>query len=205
MPSGYTAEIVEGKVTTFKEFAQKCMRAFGATIHMRDESLSEKYVPRKVEKYYIESVEDCEDKLDELKKANDQFFIDKVKGELKSDYTHYEEKLRKVLECKTRLDLILKDTKKWTPPTEDHTGIKDFMIKQLEETMKYDADTAYYENELNEIKKKMESPIDISTIKKEMIADAEEELESARERLREEIKRCEDSNKWVEQFLKSIE
>jgi hypothetical protein len=205
MPTGYTAEIVDGKVTTFKHFAQKCMRAFGATIHMRDDSLDEKYKPRKVEKYYIESVEEREDKLDELKKADDQFFIDKVKSRLKSDYTYYEEKLRKVLDCKTRLDSILKDAKKWTPPTEEHTGVKDFMINQLEETIKYDADTAYYENELNEIKKKMESPIDISAIKKEMITDAEEELESSRERLREEIKRCDDSNKWVEQFLKSIE
>jgi hypothetical protein len=205
MPTGYTAEIIDGKVTTFKEFAQKCMRAFGSTIHMRDEPLDKKYVPRKVEKYYIESVKEAKKKLDELKKADDQFFINKVKGELKSDYTYYEEKLEKVLESKARLDSILKDAKNWSPPTEDHTGIKDFMIQQLEETLKYDGNTEYYETELKEIKKKMESPIDISTIRKEMIEDAEEDLENSKNRLEEEIKRCDDSNKWVEEFLKSIE
>jgi hypothetical protein len=51
MPTGYTAEILDGKVTTFREFAQKCMRAFESTIHMRDESLDKKYTSRKVEKY----------------------------------------------------------------------------------------------------------------------------------------------------------
>jgi chaperonin cofactor prefoldin len=38
-----------------------------------------------------------------------------------------------------------------------------------------------------------------------MIEDAEEDLENSKNRLEEEIKRCDDSNKWVEEFLKSIE
>jgi len=205
MPTGYTAEIVEGKVKTFKEFAQKCMRAFGSTIHMRDEPLDKKYRPRKVEKYYIEAVQKCEDEINKLKKANDQFFIDKVKDELKRNYTYYEKKLKNISGCKARLDSILEDAKKWTPPTEDHTEIKDFMIKQLEETINHDADSSYYEEELNVTMHRMQSPIDISSIKKEMIADAEKDLVRAKKRLDEEIERCEDSNKWVEQFLKSIE
>lgn len=205
MPTGYTAEILDGKINTFKDFAKKCMRAFGSTIHMRDESLDKKYTPRKVEKYYIESVKECEEKLEELKKANDQFFINKVKDKLKSDYTYTEKRFKEITKNKVILDFILKDAKNWTPPTQDHVGIKDFMIQQLQDTIRYDGDTEYYETELKEIKIKMESPIDISKIKIEMIEDAEEDLQNAKERLDEEIKRCEEANKWVEQFLKSIE
>lgn len=39
MPSGYTSDIYHGKDVTFKEFALKCARNFGALMHMRDESL----------------------------------------------------------------------------------------------------------------------------------------------------------------------
>ena len=204
MPTGYTADIVDGKVTTFKEFAQKCMRAFGATIHMRDESLSEKYKPRKVDDYYIDSVKEAEEKLNKLKEADDNFFLNKVRKELKKDYAYYKEQIEKRKITKERLESILAETQKWNPPTDDHVGIKDFMISQLNETLKYDGDYSYYEEELDEILMKLESPIDIQAIKNQMLEDAEDELKRAKERLEEEIKRCESSNEWVEKFLESI-
>src|SRR5690348_5408929 len=37
MPTGYTAEVAEGKVTDFRTFALRCARAFGATIMQRDD------------------------------------------------------------------------------------------------------------------------------------------------------------------------
>lgn len=205
MPTGYTAEIIEGKISTFKEFAQKCMRAFGATIHMRDESLDKKYVPREVEKYYIESVKECEEELESLKKSDDSFFAKKIREQLEEDYVYYQNKLSGVLKSKRSLESILEDAKNWNPPTDEHTGIKDFMIEQLEETLRHDGDPTYHQKELEKIREKLESPIDVSEIRSQMIKDAEEDLERAKERLAEEIKRCEDSNKWAKEFLKSIE
>jgi hypothetical protein len=205
MPTGYTSEILEGKINTFKDFAKKCMRAFGATIHMRDDSLNESYRPREIDRYYIEQVEEAEEKLKVLKTADDEFFIDKVREELKSDYAYYEEKLRKVKADGQKLNSILVDVKKWNPPTDDHVDIKDFMIQQLEETIKYDANCKHYEEELQEIKIKLESPIDVAWIKHQMIENAEKDLQRSKERLEEERKRCEDSNKWVSVFLQSIE
>jgi len=205
MPTGYTAEILDGKINTFKGFAKKCMRAFGATIHMRDDSLNESYRPREIDEYYIEQVKEAEEELKELKAADDEFFINKIREKLKSDYVYYEERLREVKKNEVKLKSILKDTKKWNPPTEDHVGIKDFMIQQLEETIKYDANCKYYEDELQGIKIKLESPIDVESIKHQLIEDAEEDVQRSKERLEEERKRCEDSNKWVKDFLQSIE
>lgn len=205
MPTGYTADIVEGKVKTFKDFAKRCIRAFGATIHMRDEPLSKKYEPRKADQYYIDRVEECEEELIKLKNAGDQFFIDKIRSGLNSDYAYYSNRIKEIQEVRARLDSILEEAEKWVPPTEDHVEAKKFMINQLEETIRYDGDADYYVDELEKIKTKLESPIDVLKIRYEMIADAEEELERARERLKEETDRCEDSNKWAEQFLKSIE
>lgn len=205
MPTGYTADIVEGKVKTFKDFAKRCIRAFGATIHMRDEPISKKWEPRKTDQYYIDRVEEREEELRKLKNADDQFFIDKIRSELHSEYAYYSNRIKEIQEVRARLDSILEDAEKWIPPTEDHIEAKKFMINQLEETIRYDGDADYYVDELEKIKTKLESPIDVLKIRYEMIADAEEELGRARERLKEETDRCEDSNKWAEQFLKSIE
>ena len=38
MPTGFTSEVAERDDFTFQDFVWKCVRAFGAFMHMRDES-----------------------------------------------------------------------------------------------------------------------------------------------------------------------
>lgn len=52
MATGFTSGIIDGSITNFKQFATQCIRAFGATLHMRDESLDVEYTPQKVSDYY---------------------------------------------------------------------------------------------------------------------------------------------------------
>lgn len=40
MPTGYTAYIKDGDITTGKDFLKLCLRNFGIAINMRDEPLS---------------------------------------------------------------------------------------------------------------------------------------------------------------------
>ena len=40
MPTGYTAYIEDGDITTGKEFLKLCTRAFGIAIDLKDEPLS---------------------------------------------------------------------------------------------------------------------------------------------------------------------
>ena len=40
MPTGYTAYIEDGSITTGKEFLKLCSRAFGVAIDIKDEPLS---------------------------------------------------------------------------------------------------------------------------------------------------------------------
>ena len=62
MPTGYTAYIKDGDITTGKDFLKLCLRNFGIAINMRDEPLS-KPVPTQFEpnpyykKDYEETVE----------------------------------------------------------------------------------------------------------------------------------------------------
>jgi hypothetical protein len=204
MPTGYTAGVVDGTIKTFKDFAKNCMRAFGATIHMRDEPMSKKYEPRVPDDFYYERVEEAKKNLAELDTLPDEHFIKGEHEKIKDDIRYYSEKMRKVKEARERLDSLLAETSEWEPPTEDHTAFKDFMIQQLKETIRHDGDVSYYEEKLAECYKKLESQIDLDVVKKDLRESYENNLNRGQKSLDEEIERCKKSNDWVDQLLKSV-
>lgn len=64
MPTGYTAFIEDGTITTGKEFLKLCSRAFGIAMDVRDEPLS---VPTpshfEINQYYINQYQRAVEKL----------------------------------------------------------------------------------------------------------------------------------------------
>lgn len=101
------------------------------------------------------------------------------------------------------MNRILSDVRKWQPPTQDHNGIKDFMIDQIEKTIDFDCKTEYHEKVLIEFENELLN-INASKIRKEMIEQAEKDLAYHNAEHLKEIKRCEESNKWVSELLKSL-
>jgi hypothetical protein len=75
MPTGYTAGIIDGEITTFEQFATQCSRAFGATIHMRDNPLDSPYEPRTPSQYYVNSLQSQREKLEETKTMTDEAIV----------------------------------------------------------------------------------------------------------------------------------
>ncbi len=205
MPTGYTAGVIDGTIKSFKEFAKNCMRAFGATIHMRDEPLSKKYEPRVPDEYYYEKVEEAKKNLAELDTLPDEHFINQEHEKIKENIRYYSKKLSEVKEARSRLDSLLNETSEWEPPTTEHIEFKNFMIQQLTETIKHDGDVGYYEEEIEDLYKELDTPIDLDAVKKDLRESYEYDLDRSQKRLAEEIERCKTSNDWVDQLLKSIE
>ena len=75
MPTGYTAGIIDGSIKTFEQYAKTCVRAFGAAIHMRDDSLSEEYVPREPGDYHLNALNRAKKQLNQSKKMTDTKII----------------------------------------------------------------------------------------------------------------------------------
>ena len=75
MPTGYTAGIIDGEITTFEQFAIQCTRAFGATIHMRDNPLDSPYEPRTPSDHYVNSLQSQREKLEETKTMTDEAIV----------------------------------------------------------------------------------------------------------------------------------
>lgn len=203
MPTGYTSGILDGKITTFEQFTKTCMRAFGATIHMKEDSLDREYVPREVDSYYFESIEKWTNILKEIESASDDEILSKKEKELDAQISHYREKIKHAEEYGIKLQEIKTKTEHWIPPTEDHANLKKFMLEQLDMTIKSDCDASYYIDGLNRAYNESFN-LDVDRIRNEYIKDAKSNLEFSKENLEKEMCRVNDSNKWVEQLLNSI-
>ena len=138
MPTGYTADLYEGKDISFEEFVLQCARAFGALIEMRDSSMDapipEEFHPSdyhktaldkarmrlsEVERWSLEDAEREQDKMHAASvKAHEEANIERANRE-------------------ERYAAMLEKVRNWEPPS-SHTRLKEFMIEQLEQSIDFD-------------------------------------------------------------------
>src|SRR5688572_13460567 len=103
MPTGYTAGILSGETKSFKQFAIDCMRAFGATIHMRDEPMDKPYEPRTPSEYYSKRIGELKKQISDLTSTRDFDLIGIERGELEVDKAYHEAEIEKIRENRERL------------------------------------------------------------------------------------------------------
>lgn len=68
MATGYTCDVSDGKITTLRDFALRCARAFGALITMRDEPFDAP-IPEKFEPhtdYHDKAIREAREQLEKL-------------------------------------------------------------------------------------------------------------------------------------------
>lgn len=203
MPTGYTAGILDGTTNTFQDFAKLCTRAFGATMHLRDESLDTEYKPQKPGKYHFEKIEEANKLMQKANSLTDEQLISERKIELKASIELAKKAIEKETANKEKLEAMLQEAKDFIPPTSEHQGIKDFMVNQIEETIKFDCDSTYYSELLESSKKELEN-LDAWSIRSAMIGKAQKDLDYNRTELNKEVARCNNSNQWYAEFLKAI-
>lgn len=137
MPTGYTADVENGKITDFPTFALLCARAFGALIDMRDDPLSAP-IPDVIEPqtgYYDRTIAQAQARLDELMAMTPEQVraaAEEEHGRLCEEWERSRE--RRELEL-GRYQAMLDQVEAWTPPTPDHEELKTFMAKQLRASM----------------------------------------------------------------------
>lgn len=152
MPTGFTAPIYDGDDITFEQFANSCLRNFG--IYLRFEgkypNLSRYEIPDKIypSDYYKKRYEEAKAEY-EKHLANP-----KTKEELEVEYLSYvnevikenEDRQKENEALKNRYNAMLSKVRKWTPPSKDYEGIKDFMESQLIDSLDFDCSHVYVED-----------------------------------------------------------
>lgn len=196
MATGYTADVASGKVTDFKEYALLCARNFGACITMRDDPLSSEIPEFEVDSYYQRAVESSTKALEEFSLMNDG---DQEKMYLEQTAENLDHTQIRIHVIKTELDRyeeMLDKALQYEPPTPEHEKYAEFLVQQLESSIKWDCDLTYYEDQ------KTPSFSEWKTLKLESLSSS---VNYAVKGLSEEIKRVRSRNEWVRQLKKSLE
>lgn len=199
MPTGYTANIENGDITTGKDFLTLCCRAFGVCIDMRDEPMSQ-VIPDSFEpdKYYKERYDRAVIKLEEVRGLTVAEVIDKIAAEKKGK----EESIKKQIESNKILNekyhKVQNEIESWIPPTPEHTDLKKFALDQIAMSNRDYSD--YYTRELESIHKNI-SPEDYLS---EWIDMCEDEVRRAKKSYDDEINRANGRNEWLKKFRDSF-
>lgn len=203
MPTGYTAGIIDGKITTFPQFAKQCMKAFGACMHMRDENMDVEYKECVPSNYYSEEISKAKLLLKGAKELSDKSIIANKKKELRRSKLYHTNKIKEVTNSEVKLYDLLKKAKDWQPPTKEHESLKEFMIEQLQKTIDFDCGTKYHEKALKQIDIDLLN-INPKVIREELLKEANKDISYNTQRLKEEVDRCNESNKWVTDLINSL-
>lgn len=142
MPTGYTSDIEKG--ISFPQFAMQCARAFSALVTMRDEPMSAA-IPEEfpVTTYHQERIAEAEKRLSDLKETSIEQAEQHARCYFDKAVAEYDRILTKRADLLAKYDAMLAKAQAWMPPTPDHQGLKDFMVQQIAESIKWDCDTKY--------------------------------------------------------------
>ena len=191
MPTGYTQELTE-KDVPLERFVLTCAKAFISRMKEMSGPIPKQFKPSD---YYEKEIRQVMAKLTSLKAMSAkqaQAESDKDYEKAQKDRERY---VQEVTALSERLMAMRAQVAGWQPPTNDHQGLKDFMIQQLCDTLDHDGKV------LGDPPEK-KSGRDWKAYK---IADLEERLVYYEKEQRKEILNVEDSNLWVKRLRDSLE
>lgn len=194
MPTGYTAEVADGKVTDFRTFALRCARQFGATIMQRDDPMDEPPKLREPSEYYERSLAESKARLAwldtlDVEQANDE--AAKEYGEAIKQNREYAAK--KIL-TRSRYETMLTEARAWEPPSPEHQELKRFMVQQLTESIDFDC------KDYGTKPERLSGPVWLAREKQK----TRESVARYTKMWGEELERVENSNRWITALYDSL-
>lgn len=195
MPTGYTADIADGKITDLRAFALQCARGMGALIMMRDDPwdapIPERFEPNDYNAKRLEEAKAERARLyamteDEASRAALAEFDEKTAAKAKwlADRT----------ETRNRYNAMIAKVVQWEGSPE---GLKSFMLEQLHRGRDFDApDNDKYWNEPKEM-----TGADWRDAK---LAEAEHDIQYHAAEHAKEVERAEGRNVWIAQLRAAL-
>ena len=145
MPTGYTSDIADG--ITFEKFALDCARAFGACIMLRDESGGGEKIPERFEPsdYHLKALEKARASLGEAQAMTDEACESAADQEYRDGEASRANNKAKMIGLREKYEAMLARVEAWEPPSADHVGMKEFMLKQITDSIKWDCGYDHYD------------------------------------------------------------
>ena len=138
MATGYTAGVQDGKITTLKDFTFRCARARGDCVMQRDDSSDALPELPEPSDYHAKALVKDGERIVELDAMSDEDKAAMALKEYEAEKAFREKSRADDAKSRARYSLMLQRVRAWEPPSEEHAGLKEFMIEQLESSIKFD-------------------------------------------------------------------
>jgi len=199
MPTNYTADIE--KDMSFEDYVLGCSRAFGATMHQRDDNMKDKPKLRGVESsHHVDALSIAKKtvvELEAMKGVNDRTAFGKKV--IEEEIACSQESFNKKIMLKNKYENMRSKVYNWFPPTRDHENLKNFMIDQINESIDFDCNTNYDMKRLTELS--WAKPLDKYN---DALRRAYKDVEYHETELFKERQRNTDANKWISALYDSL-
>lgn len=203
MPTSYTQAILDGRITTLKQFASQCIRRFGAGFHLRENPDLDNMSLLTVDSYRDTKIAELHEFLKHISATSDDELLKSHKDKLLQDKADNLASIETKNANAKLLNNMLSEVKSWNPPTYDHVQLKQFMLEQLNITIENDCKTEYNWKRISVIEEELLA-LDVSKIRTDMIDDACASISYHKKMKYEEIERCDKTNQWILDLIKSF-
>lgn len=201
--TSYTSGILDGRITTFEQFAKQCVRAFGASVHMKGESIVVEYKKNEPTDYYRKYVELYKKNLAEIETMPDDELIKDEQRQLKESIERYKIAINEKIKNKKLLTGFLIQAENYIPPTEEHNRFKEFLIQQLKDTIACDGDDSYYIKAVGKAENVLAN-LKPDELRKKRLESAKHNLEFYQNKYDMDIKGCNEGDEWVKKIFDSF-
>lgn len=193
MPTGYTADVENGEITTLSEFALCCARGMGALIMMRDDAwdapIPERFEPSR---YHADRLDTLGGELLRLRSLTPEQAVAEAEAERadlqRSNEIYRTEKSEQIGRYRTMLAKV----EAWEGAPE---GLKEFMLQQLRESVRFDGVDPY---------QAPLPPADGATWRTDKLAKVAKDIAYHSEQHDKEVERTEGRNAWIAQLRASL-
>lgn len=197
MPTGYTSDVQNGKISTLRDFALQCARGMGALITMRDEPwnapIPKQFSPQN--SYHDEHIDAAKKLLAELPALTAAECDARAQAEFDAAMAEHLRYAGNRSLSKTRYQEMLGKVEQWKP-ADGLTGLKDFMLEQLNESIRFDCSGNY----------RPEPPKRLTgeRWREQTLEKASHDLAYHSEHREQEIQRTESRNRWLKALWDSL-
>jgi len=196
MPTGYTDAIKNG--ISFQAFALNCARGFGACITLRDEAGGGESIPDEFQPsdYHFKALAHSRSLLATLESMTSLECEFKAAAEHAESERRRSERLQELGDLRQKYEEMLLCAEAWTPPTDGHSGLKEFMVKQITDSIAWDCDTQFYDTPAAQVSGS--EWLETAKLK------AAKDIEYHKQQWAEEQRRTAERNAWVRDLRASL-
>lgn len=195
MPTGYTDAVLTGKITGLREFALTCARAMGALIMMRDDPMDapipKQFAPNT--EYYDERLADARADLAEIMGFSPAECTAKIVEDISAAEEYRDKYLVEKDQDRSRYVAMLEKVEAWETAAD---GLKDFMLSQLRDSLKWDCDGDYIPS--------VPDMMSVDDWRAEKTTKIFKDIAYLQQKIGEEIQRTEERNQWLTALLESL-